>query len=119
MERDGLKKKVLELTKEKDTINGALVEAQAAVLGKAKLLSKANDSINNLKLKLDGLEGKLLEARAREEILSKALEDEKQLRSNDVANHKDYVKGENLWIGRLVGGGEAHHAAGRHGHAEI
>ena len=77
MERDGLKEQVLGLAKEKDTLNGALLEAQAAVLGKAEQLSKANDSVKDLKLKLEGLEGTLSEVRAWEETLTKALEDEK------------------------------------------
>ena len=79
MEQDRLKKEVLELTEEKDTAKGALADAQAAVLGKAELLSKANDSINDLKLKLEGLEGKLSEAGAHEETLNKDLEEEKRL----------------------------------------
>ena len=65
VERDGLKDQVLKLTKEKDALHGALVEAQAAVLGKAEQLSKANDSIKDLKLKLEGLEGTLSEVKAR------------------------------------------------------
>ena len=36
VERDGLKDQALKLAKEKDTINGALVEAHDAVLGKAE-----------------------------------------------------------------------------------
>ena len=96
VERDGLKDQVLKLTKEKDALHGALVEAQAAVLGKAEQLSKSNDSIKDLKLKLEGLEGMLSEVSAREETLTKALENEKQLRRNNTANHEDYVKGENL-----------------------
>ena len=103
VEQDGLKNKVLWLAKEKDTISGAFAEAQAAVLGKAELLSQANDSVNDLKLKLEGLEGMLSEARARGETLAKNLEEERQLRRNDAANHKDYVNGENLWISRLTG----------------
>ena len=102
VERDGQKKKVLELAKEKDTINGALVEAQAAVLGKAELLSKANDSINDLKRKLEGLEGTLSEVRAREETLTKDLEEERQLRRNDAAEHKEYAEGINHWASRLA-----------------
>ena len=76
------------------------MEAQGAVLGKAEQLSKANDSINDLKL--DGLEGTLSEVRAREETLTKSLEKERQLRRNDAANHEDFVKGENLWINCLT-----------------
>ena len=48
VERDELKGQALKLSKEKDTLNGALTEAQGAVLGKAEQLSKANNSINDL-----------------------------------------------------------------------
>ena len=65
VEWDGLKDQALKLAEEKDMLNGALVEAQGAVLGKAERLSKANDSIKDLKLKLEGLEGMLSEAKAR------------------------------------------------------
>ena len=95
-EHDGLKRQVQELTGERDAAKSALADAQAAVLGKADLLSKANDSINDLRLKLEGLERTLSEVRAREETLTKDLEEERQLRRNDAANHEDYVKGENL-----------------------
>nr|XP_020182544.1 tropomyosin-like [Aegilops tauschii subsp. strangulata] len=91
LERDGLKKEILELTEERDTANRTLADSQVAISDKAKLLSEAKDSINDLNLKLDGLEGTLSEARAREETLNKALEDERQLRSDDAAAHKDYV----------------------------
>ena len=64
VERDGLKEHVLKLTEEKDASNSALAEGRATVLGKAELLSKANDAINDLKLKLEGLEGTLSEVRA-------------------------------------------------------
>ena len=80
-----------------------MAEAQATVLSKAELLSKANDSIQDVKLKLEGLEGMLSEVRAREETLTKNLEKERQLRKNEAANHEDFVKGENLWINRLAG----------------
>ena len=102
MEWDGLKKHDRELTEEKDAANVALAEAHATELGKAELLSKANDSINDLKLKLEGLEETLSEAKAREETLTKDLEAEKQQRKNEAANHKDVVDGQNRWVGRLV-----------------
>ena len=95
MERDGLKDQTLKLAEEKNTLNGALVEAQGAVLGKAEQLSKANDSIKDLKLKLEGLEETLSEVRAWEETLTKNLEEEKLLRKNEAANHKDVVDGQN------------------------
>ena len=77
-ERDGLKNQTLELAKEKYTLNGALVEAQAAVLGKAEKLSTANDVVKDLKLKLEDLEGMLSEVKAREGILTKSLVEERQ-----------------------------------------
>ena len=95
VERDGLKDQALKMAKEKDTLNGALVEAQGAVLGKAEQLTKANDSTKDLKLKLEGLEGMLSEAKAWEETLAKDLEAEKQPRKNEAANHKKFVEGEN------------------------
>nr|XP_045083538.1 plectin-like [Aegilops tauschii subsp. strangulata] len=102
LEREELKKVASELTKERDMANRSLADAQATVSDKAKLLSKANDSITDLKLKLDGLEGILSEAGAREETLNKVLEDEKQLWRNDVAEHEEYTKGVHLWINCLV-----------------
>ena len=102
VEREELKDQVLKLSKEKDTLNGALVEAQGAVFDKAGQLSEANNSIKDLKLKLEGLEGMLSESKAREGILAKDLENEKQLRKNEAANHKDVVDGHDRWVGRLV-----------------
>ena len=52
MERDGLKKRIQELTGERDAAKSALADAQAAVLEKAELVSMANESIKDLKLKL-------------------------------------------------------------------
>ena len=77
-ERDDLKEKTLELAKEKYTLNGALAEAQAVILGKAEQLSKANDSVKDLKLKMEVLEGMLSEVRTREGILTKSLVEERQ-----------------------------------------
>ena len=102
-ERDGLKEQALKLSQEKDTLNSALTEAQGAAVSRAGELSEANNSIKDLRLKLEGLEKMLLEARAREGTLTKNLETEKQLRKNEAANHKDFVEGENHWIGHLEG----------------
>ena len=66
MERDELKDQALKLSKEKDTLNGALTEAQGAAVSRAGELSEANKSIKDLTLKLEGLEGMLTEAKARE-----------------------------------------------------
>ena len=43
----------------------------------------------------------LSESRAREETLTRSLEEEKQLRANEATSHQDYVAGENRWISRL------------------
>nr|XP_045086317.1 uncharacterized protein LOC123494495 [Aegilops tauschii subsp. strangulata] len=75
VERDGLKDQALKLEKEKDTLNGALLE---------------------------GLEETLSGVRAREETLTKDLEKERQLRKNEAANHADFVKGKNLSISCLA-----------------
>ena len=96
VERDELKEQALKLSQEKDTLNGTLVEAQGVVVSKAGELSEANNSIRDLKLKLGDHKKMLSEARAREETLTKNLEDERQLRRNDATNHMDFMKGENL-----------------------
>nr|XP_020182875.1 translation initiation factor IF-2-like [Aegilops tauschii subsp. strangulata] len=90
-ERDGLKGQALRLAEEKDTLNSALTEAQSAILDKAEQLSKANDSIKDLTLKLEALEEMLSEAKAREGTLAKELETERQLRKDEAAIHKDFV----------------------------
>nr|XP_020170748.1 A-kinase anchor protein 5-like [Aegilops tauschii subsp. strangulata] len=77
LEREGLKKEILELTEERDTVNRTLADLQVAISDKTKLLSEANSSIDDLKLQLGTLEGTLSEVMAREEILNKALESEK------------------------------------------
>ena len=71
------------------------MEAQGTVVSRAEQLSEANNSIKDLKLKLEGLEGMLSKAKAREGTLTKDLETEKQLRRNEAANHKEFVEGEN------------------------
>ena len=78
-----------------------MTEAQGIVFDKAELLTRANDSIEDLKLKLESLEGTLAEVKAREETLTKSLQKERQLRKNEAANLKEFVEGENRWIGRL------------------
>ena len=40
--------------------------------------------------------------RAREETLTKDLEEERQLRRNDATEHKEYMEGINRWVGRLA-----------------
>ena len=44
----------------------------------------------------------LTEAKARAETLNKGLEEEKRLRKDNAAGYVEYVKGENIWISRLV-----------------
>ena len=77
MEQDGLKNRTEELAKERDTANCTLTVAQDDILAKAEQLSRANDSIKDLKLKLENLEGMLSEARTREGTLTKSLAEER------------------------------------------
>ena len=74
VEWGGLKDQALKLSKEKDTLNGALAEAQGAAVSRAGELSEANNSIQDLKLKLEGLKKVLSEAKTREGTLAKELE---------------------------------------------
>src|SRR3954466_15956531 len=100
-ERDELKEQALKLSSEKSTLNRALIEAQGAVISRAGELSEAQNSIRDLKLKLEDLEKLSSESRAREETLNRSLEEEKQLRANEAASHQEYVAGENRWISHL------------------
>ena len=99
--QDELKEQALKLSNEKSTLNSALVEAQGAVISRAGELSKAQNSVRDLKLKLEDLEKMLSESRAREETLTRSLEEEKQLQANEAASHQEYVAGQNRWISRL------------------
>ena len=78
-----------------------MVEVQGAVISRTGELSEAQNSIRDLKLKLENLEKMLSESSAREETLTRSLEEEKQLRANEAASHQDYVAGENRWISHL------------------
>ena len=82
VERDELKEQALKLSQEKDTLNSTLTEAQGAAVSRAGELSEANNSIKDLKLKPEGLEKMLSEARAREGTLTKNLETEKEMWKN-------------------------------------
>ena len=98
MERNELKDQVLKLSKEKDTLNGALAEAHDTTISKVGELSEANNSIRDLKLKLEDLKKMMLEAKAWEGILTKDPEIERQLRWNEAANLNDHVEGEKRWL---------------------
>ena len=76
-ECDRLKEQALKLSQEQDMLNSALTEAQGVVVNKAGELSEANNSIKDLKLKLEGIEKVLSEATTREGTLAKELEAEK------------------------------------------
>ena len=103
---DELKEQALKLSNEKSTLNSALVEAQGAVISRAGELSEAQNSIRDLKLKLEDLEKMLSESRAQEETLTRSLEEEKQLRANEAASHQEYVArtdGSAVWRKSPVG----------------
>ena len=47
VERDGLKEQALKLSQERDTLNGALTEAQGAAVSRAGELFEANNSCSS------------------------------------------------------------------------
>nr|XP_020186347.1 autophagy-related protein 23-like [Aegilops tauschii subsp. strangulata] len=102
LEREELKEEISKMKKDRDMTAHTLAELQVTISNKTQLLSKANDSIDDLKLKLGTLEGTLSEVTTREGTLSKAVGSARQLRQDDATAHKDYVDNVNLWIGRLV-----------------
>ena len=61
--RDELREQPLKLSGEKNTLNRALVEAQGAVISRTGELSDEQNSIRDLKLKLEGLKKMLSESR--------------------------------------------------------
>jgi hypothetical protein len=83
-----------------------LAELQVAISDKTKLLSEANDSIADLKLKLTTLEQSLNGSRACEKTLAKDLKNEKLLLESAATTHNDYVEDVSLWTSRLIDAAE-------------
>ena len=79
-----------------------LSDLHVTISDKTKLLTDANNSIANLKLKLETLEKTLSETRAREKTLIKDLANERQLPQNAAASHNELVADTKLWTNRLV-----------------
>nr|XP_020168549.2 leucine zipper transcription factor-like protein 1 [Aegilops tauschii subsp. strangulata] len=79
LELEELRKETLKLKKDRDMTAHTLAELQVTISDKKKLLSKANDSIADLRLKLETHEKMLSESRARELTLAKELADERLL----------------------------------------
>jgi hypothetical protein len=96
------RKEVSTLKSDRDKTVHILAELQVAISDKTKLLSEANDSIADLKLKLTTLEESLNGSRAREKTLDKDLKNEKLLLESTAATHNDYVEGVSLWTSCLI-----------------
>ena len=77
LEMEELKKEISKLMKDRDMTIHTLADLQVTISDKTKLLSEAKNSITDLKLKLDTLEGTLAETRAHEKTLIKNLVDDK------------------------------------------
>ena len=75
---------------------------QTTISDKTKLLSKANESIDDLKLKLDSQEKMLSESHACEQILAKDLADEQLLLWTAASSHNKLVESMKLWTSHLV-----------------
>ena len=75
---------------------------QVTISDRNKLLSEANDSIADLKLKLTTLEETLTSNGAREKTLTKKLKDEELLLASAAAEHNELVSGVKIWTACLV-----------------
>ena len=96
------REEVSTLKSDRDKTIDTLAGLQVTISDKTKLLSKANVSIADQKLKLSTLEETLEGSRACERILAKDLKDEKLLLESAAATHNDYVAGVGIWIERLI-----------------
>jgi hypothetical protein len=90
------------LESERKKVTHTLAEMQITVAKKNDLLSAANDSIEDLKLKLTTLEERLDDARKREELLAAALQKEKSLLQNAVATHGKFRENVGIFTDRLA-----------------
>ena len=79
LELEELRKETSKLKKDRDMTAHTLAELQVTISDKKKLLSKANDSIADLRLKQETHEKMLSESRARKLTLAKELADERLL----------------------------------------
>nr|XP_020147570.1 nucleolar and coiled-body phosphoprotein 1-like [Aegilops tauschii subsp. strangulata] len=93
-------KEVVALKSDMDKTINTLAGLQVTISDRNKLLSKANNSIDDLKLAT--LEETLASSRAREKTLTKKLEDGEQLFTSAAAEHKDFVSGVQIWTACLV-----------------
>ena len=79
LELEELKKEIATLKDNRDKTVCTMSDLQVTISDKTKLLSDANNSIADLKLKLETLERTLSKTKAREKTLIKDLADERQL----------------------------------------
>ena len=84
---DELTKEISMLKDDREKALYDLAEMQTTISDKTKLLSKANDSIVDLKLKLETQEKMLSESQARELTLTKELADEQLLLQTAITSH--------------------------------
>ena len=77
LELEELKKEIATLKDNRDKTVHTLADLQVTICDKTKLLSDANNSIADLKLKLETLEKTLSETRAHDKTLIKDLADER------------------------------------------
>ena len=95
-------KRITALEAEREKTLHSLSEMQVAMSEKIQQLASANNSIEDLKLKLTTLQKSLEAARAHEKTLAKELHAEQELLKNAYATHQDYVTGTEVWTARLV-----------------
>ena len=79
-----------------------MAEMQVAVSKNNDLLTAANDSIEDLKLKLTTLKGTLDSAKEREELLVTELQKERSLLQNAVATHQKFRDNVGIFTDKLA-----------------
>lgn len=94
--------KLSTLKAEREKTLYSLAEMQTAMSDKIKQLSSANDSIADSRLKLTTLKETLETVRARERVLIKDLQNEKNLLKSAAAIYNDFEKGVKIWTECLV-----------------
>jgi hypothetical protein len=90
------------LESERAKVTHTLAEMQVTISKKTELLAAANNSIEDLTLKLNTLTGTLKGAKKREKALAKELQKEKNLLQSAVATQNKFRDNVKIFMGRLA-----------------
>jgi hypothetical protein len=95
-------KEISTLKSDRDKVAHDLAEMQVTISSKTEELASANTSIEDLTLKLTTLTGTLEGLRARERILTKELQNEKNLVQSAAGSFNDLKHNVEIWTRKLV-----------------